>query len=67
MNGVVRHGQGIDGDGVLQGEKRKFMIVDGGSRDGKIVDEGIIGRWFLLNGSDLDALGELAQNRGLLA
>jgi hypothetical protein len=36
------------------------MIVDGGSRDGKIVDEGIIGRWLLLNGADQDAIGEPA-------
>ena len=38
MNGVVSHGQGVDGDGVLQGENRKFMIVDGGGRDGKIAE-----------------------------
>jgi hypothetical protein len=43
------------------------MIVDSRGRDGKIVDEGIIDRWLLLNGADQDALGELAQNRGLPA
>ena len=52
MSGVVGQGQGIDGDGVLQGENRKFMIVDGGGRDGKIVNEDVVGGRFLLNGAD---------------
>ena len=52
MNSVVGHGQGIDGDGVLQSENRKFMIVDGGGRDGKIVNEDVVGSRFLLNWAD---------------
>ena len=49
MNGVVGQGQGIDGEGILQGENREFMIVDGGGRDGKIVNEDVVVGRFLLD------------------
>ena len=49
MNGVIGHGQRIDGDGILQGENRKFVIVDGRGRDGKIVNEDVVVGRFLLD------------------
>jgi hypothetical protein len=52
MNGVVSQGQGIDGEGVLQSEYQKFMIVDGRGRDGKIINEDVVVGRFLLNGAD---------------
>ena len=52
MRGMVGQGQRIDGDGVLHGENRKFMIVNGGGRDGKIINEDVVVGRFLLNGAD---------------
>ena len=31
VGGMIGQGQGIDGQGILQGENRKLMIVDGGA------------------------------------